>query len=137
VSEIVAFIKDRLDDDEFVARQALHPDAKEPGVWMAEPHDSDDNDPDRCHIAEDRKGHYWSVAHEVFIPNAEHIARHDPARVLSEIAAKRGVVREMESARKNLEERGINVPFFITWTLMHLAKVYADHPDYKRDWHID
>lgn len=52
------------------------------------------------------------------------------------MAAKRGVVREMEAARTNLEERGINVPFFITWTLWHLAAVYSDHPDYQKEWQI-
>jgi hypothetical protein len=50
------------------------------------------DEPNRCHIAEDKGGHYWSVAHEVFIPNAEHIARWDPARVLAEVEAKRRIL---------------------------------------------
>ena len=57
-------------------------------------------------------------------------------RTRRDVAAKRGVVREMEAARTNLEERGINVPFFITWTLWHLAAVYSDHPDYRQEWQI-
>lgn len=57
-------------------------------------------------------------------------------RILREVTAKRGVIREMEAARTNLEERGINVPFFITWTLWHLAAVYSDHPDYQKEWAI-
>jgi hypothetical protein len=77
----------------------------------------------------------WSRTDYNFTP--PRTISHDPSRLRREIAAKRGVIREMEAARKDLNERGINVPFFITWTLMHLAKVYAYHPDYKRDWHID
>lgn len=63
------------------ATDAYHPDAKyEPGVWMTEHHNSQyHSEPERCHIAEDRRGVYWSVAHEVYIPIAEHMAGLDPA----------------------------------------------------------
>jgi hypothetical protein len=62
------------------AAEAYHPDAKyEPGRWMTEHHNSQyGNQPDLCHIAEDRKGVYWSVAHKVYIPIAEHMAGLDP-----------------------------------------------------------
>lgn len=65
------------------AHDAQHPDGKEPGRWMTEHHNSQYNgQPDVCHIAEDRKGHYWTVAHEVYIPNAEHMAGLDPFTAL-------------------------------------------------------
>ena len=61
------------------AEAAYHPDAKEPGRWMTEHHNSQyHGEPERCHIAEDRHGVYWTVAHEVYIPNAEHMAGLDP-----------------------------------------------------------
>ncbi len=93
MTNIMEFLLARLDDDEAIARNALHSDATEPGVWMSEHHDSEFNlEPNHCHIAEDRAGHYWTVASEVFIPIAEHMARHDPARVLRDVAAKRAVI---------------------------------------------
>lgn len=91
VDELVAFVRAALDEDERVAREALHEDAVRPGEWMTEHHGMG-TEPSTCHIAEDRSGHYWSVAHEVFIPNAEHIARWDPARVLAEVKAKRRIL---------------------------------------------
>jgi hypothetical protein len=61
------------------AEDAQHADAVEPGRWMTEHHGSQYHDrPDTCHIAEDRSGIYWTVASEVYIPNAEHMAGLDP-----------------------------------------------------------
>lgn len=46
---------------------------------MTEHHNSQyHSQPGVCHIAEDRKGVYWTVASEVYIPNAEHMAGLDP-----------------------------------------------------------
>jgi hypothetical protein len=90
VDELITWLRKQLDDDDRVAQGALHPDAVNPGSWITEHHNSEYHDePNRCHIAEDKGGHYWSVAHEVFVPNAEHMARWDPARVLAEVDAKR------------------------------------------------
>jgi hypothetical protein len=92
--ELSEFLLARIGEDEAVAREALHPDAVSPGAWVTEHHNSEyHSEPNRAHIAEDRSGHYWSVAHEVFIPIAVHIARHAPARVLAECEAKRRIVR--------------------------------------------
>lgn len=75
--EAARLMHERADD-------AMHHDAKyEPGRWMTEHHDSQyHSEPHRAHIAEDRKGVYWSVAHEVYIPIAEHMAGLDPATAL-------------------------------------------------------
>lgn len=74
----------------------------------------------------------------------EHIARHDPARVLREIAAKRAIIdahnddgwccpvctHEPTSGEDDF--RGsYNHP---CPTLRHLAAVYADRPDYRKEW---
>jgi hypothetical protein len=61
------------------AEDAQHADANQPGVWMTEHHNSQyHTEPDRAHIAEDRQGLYWTVASEVYIPIAEHMAGMDP-----------------------------------------------------------
>lgn len=85
----------------------------------------------------------------------EHVARHDPARVLREVEAKRAIVEACrpvypvfyrESARRLCEERG-EVSFTVDahggpmWphagaeiTLRCLASVYRDHPEFDAAW---
>jgi hypothetical protein len=52
----------------------------------------------------------------------EHIARHDPARVLADVEAKRRIV---EWDVEQPVDRGV---------LNILASVYADHPDFREEW---
>lgn len=58
------------------------------------------------------------------MPVAQHIARHDPARVLRECAAKRELVDAWHD-----EHGGGHV-------LKTLAAVYSDHPDYRQEWSL-
>ena len=52
---------------------------------------------------------------------------HDPARVLAECEAKRRIVeREVNAANRMTYRRLL--------TLVDLASVYADHPDYRDEW---
>ncbi len=57
---------------------------------------------------------------------AGHIVRHDPARVLADVAAKRRILAELEGPF-GLDLEALNA------VVRHLATAYADHPDY-RDW---
>lgn len=59
---------------------------------------------------------------------AEHIARHDPARVLAECAAKREIV----SVQAVSKVTAIPNPFI----LRALASVYAEHQDYRQEWQL-
>lgn len=107
----------RLDEDEQVARAAR------PGPWDG-----------RAGIvqAEDGQDVATSVGHDQSDPldvgermargDAHHIARHDPARVLADVAAKRRIVE-----REDLhgEDDG---------TLRLLALPYADHPTYRAEY---
>lgn len=132
VDERVAFVRRCLDDDERVAREALHADAVQPGVWITEHHNSETHsEPNRCHIAEDRSGHYWSVAHEVFIPNAEHIARWDPARVLDEVEAKRRILDDLDG--EYLESPSI-VDGLSVRVLLSLAQPFAGREGWREEW---
>ena len=58
-------------------------------------------------------------------PDADHIARHDPARVLAECEAKRRIVEEADGADAQWWEHRY---------LLALALPYADHPDYRDEW---
>lgn len=72
-----------------------------------------------------------------------HIARHDPARVLAECAAKRQIVELHHRVRDLIEME--NLKRGPTWgcvcyggwpcaTIRALATVYADHPDFRAEW---
>ena len=80
-------------------------------------------------------------------PAAEHAARHDPARVLAECAAKRRLVlacRDSAPDRHFLGARPQGLADFplspadqhqlAALTLALLALPYADHPDYRPEW---
>lgn len=72
----------------------------------------------------------------------EHIARHDPVRILREVEAKRAVINMVPLSQEEAEERfaGFFVEEGAGWekaqeyVLKHLATIYADHPDYQQEW---
>jgi hypothetical protein len=74
--------------------------------------------------------------------NGTHVARHDPARVLREIDAKRQLVElhapgEMKDVDGDVcmacDLRGEG-PFYPCATLRLLALPYADRPGYREEW---
>ena len=70
---------------------------------------------------------------------AAHIARHDPARVLAECAAKRRIVEECAKeewviAQGHLTEWTEGGQAARTTSIHALASVYADHADYQQEW---
>lgn len=73
----------------------------------------------------------------VRVEDREHIARHDPARVLAECEAKRRIVARHD-AHLGHEPTPHIVPR-LKWregcdTLRLLALPYADHPDFREEW---
>lgn len=60
--------------------------------------------------------------------DADHVLRHDPARVLAECEAKRRIVE------LNATKPGRKTTFRRLLTLQTLALPYADHPDYRQEW---
>lgn len=143
VNELVAFLHARLDEDELMARAATPKVADprmEPGVWE--------------HVGETRiEGYLLTIfpggGHDE--ADAEHIARHDPARVLAEVEAKRRIV---ELHGRAVLRAGGGAQYFATqtvcrsceppqqllgaaWpceTLRLLALPYASHPAFKEEW---
>ena len=78
---------------------------------------------------------------------AEHMARYDPARVLAECAAKRGIVLACRAARPDLSILGARPHGMADFpvaphdqhqlaalTLALLAMPYAGHHDYRPEW---
>jgi hypothetical protein len=74
---------------------------------------------------------------------AIHIACHDPARVLAEVAAKRAIIADCTEMLKMCQvDRGGNLGRpgehmmgdFGRWILQKMAAPYAAHPDYNPAW---
>lgn len=146
---IVEFIKARLDEDETTARAA-----SVGGAWRY-----DDGDSVGAWTLYDEQ---WAIAslttyrHETYdyatqMPafrhpryvdadaNGEHIARHDPARVLHEVEAKRAIVDLYERVERDSWGTEDNrEPFigeqYLRDVLLLLALPYSDHPDYDPTW---
>jgi hypothetical protein len=70
---------------------------------------------------------YAGAIEEMDAVAARHIARHDPARVLREVEAKRRVVN------RYAENPAEPWPLF---PLLEMAAVYADHPNYREEWSV-
>lgn len=75
-----------------------------------------------------------------------HITRHDPARVLDEIAAKRAVIAQREEITAQLGKASadprlqgnlpilMNVALALDTTIKHLCTAYRRHPEYDERW---
>ena len=126
MSGIIAFVNARLDEDEETARATSRPAWRE---WYAEPwHDGEflgDGRPARADL--------WGVngaggfTGQGALPTvmADHIVRHDPARALREVEAKRRLIEEITSR----SSQGVAEIY-----LAVLADTYSDHPDYRQEW---
>lgn len=81
---------------------------------------------------------------------AEHIARHDPSRVLAQCAANRAVVRMHGDMNSDFASENVpsicevchdyyrhDAEYWPCPTLRALAAVYKDHPDYRDEWRLD
>ena len=148
------FLLARIAEDEAVARAA---DALSSAPWCASY---------GRQVESERNGHLVTpedeYAREDDPPDAiaEHIARHDPARVLAECEAKRRIVTEHEITYHVHHRRAVGTPAgfvdvadsghyqrcdaddldgaepFGCATLQALAGIYADHPDYDPAWRM-
>jgi len=128
MDDLIAFLRARLDEDEQTARAT----ADEYGpAWTA------DNQMESV-----RSSTGADVVDEPYTPR-HHIARHDPARVLAEVDAKRRILDVYEEVMtKFTESWSPMVPYdrlagtvsSLRRTLEFLALPYADHPDYRDEW---
>jgi Family of unknown function (DUF6221) len=129
VSGLVEFLRARLDED---ARCAAH--ATSFGRWQHRPGGD---------IVSPEGKYLFLIAARAQEWNGGHIARHDPARVLADVAAKRQIVEMYENAihaqhagsvsRYNEIQDGAAVDV-LGEGLRLLALPYAEHPDYRQEW---
>lgn len=167
---LVEFIAARLDDDERIARAAVDDRANgEPEHWRWEcAHDDTPLDVDlaiasndeylehECHAGVGLRsvvdypssagmyGHLVIDGEEVRPQDARHIARHDPAQVLAEVAAKRAIAAEHAQGHDSIWCRRCDPAggdaftdgdaSYPCKTLRLMAAMYAGHPDYDQGW---
>ncbi|MCX4450676.1 DUF6221 family protein [Streptomyces sp. NBC_01789] len=136
---LVQFLRDRLDEDYEVARLTLGPNVMarvrrgDPAPrWVPSPEgdagiwDSDGTPRVKFVWARER----------------DHIMRHDPARVLREVEAKRQLLALHEPGTQEYVDGDVCMactlqgdgPYYPCATLRLLTLPYADHPDYRPEW---
>jgi hypothetical protein len=123
VSGLVEFLRARLDEDQRTAQAIPHrgPFRLRPGadaIWV-------DSADDTLTVA------LVPIPAEAM---AGHIARHDPARVLADVAAKRAIAALHPDSGWNSECQAGCIEGWPCRTLLYLAAPYADHPDYDEAW---
>lgn len=116
MSDIVAFVRARLDEEEAAAKG---PPGWKPEHWTAVNYAARPSGRNYRVDAEPR-----CVADQVAREDAEFIAAHDPARVLREVAAKRKILAECDEWMMQHAPSGAHR------ILRAVAAVYSDHPDY-------
>jgi hypothetical protein len=116
--DIAEFVKARLAEDEAAAMAAASDAERFAGRanWTS-----------GGKIVTDAEDADWAICDlSPFIDDeciARHVARHDPARALREVAAKRRMLSDLDLSY--LDEEHL---------LKLLALPYSDHPDYRQKW---
>ena len=125
----MAFLRDRLDEDEATAKAAT------PGPWVVGRTVDEDGEHYGSHVAsvgaEKRMLLTMTTGYirSRHVPTAEHIVHYDPVRVLREVEAKQAILTEIES--ELADDPTVVMP---QDRLRILAAVYRDHPDYDPKW---
>lgn len=123
----MAFLRARLDQDEIYAHASMEENGAE--EWVASTRDD---------VPSTYPHHgVWADGPEIATVRGagtrRHIARHDPARVLAEVDAKRRLVDLLVGVvRGDYIDDG--EPALATRMLPYLALPYASHPDYRPEW---
>ena len=121
MTDLIAFLNARLDEDEATAKASVMPE------WMI----SESGEFGYIVAAVGTETTGESIADAWQEDVAVHIARHDPARVLREVEAKRAMLAEL--TRWPFDYRpGCNDPIRLFVHL--LAAPYSDHPDWRAQW---
>jgi len=140
-ADLVAFLRERLTEDEQAAQRASG------NNWLAD--------------GGDTPAEAWLLNEDMHLAEADpatvdHIARHDPARVLAEVDAKRRILGQyeasleqskrfrqraasaVESDAQELQRSTENIRLLVLLGLVKLLSLpYREHPDYRPEWAPD
>lgn len=131
MDDLTAFITARLDEDEAMANAVANAAAR--SVWTSS----------GAHVFAAAKPGRPEVPITGYLPDgmADHIARHDPARVLREVAARRRTLERHRNCGHGVgycddgghgwydDARGA-----LCNEKLDLAAAWSDHPDYREEW---
>ncbi|MYU22931.1 DUF6221 family protein [Streptomyces sp. SID8352] len=144
MDELVVWLRAQLDEDERTAQGAAWAD--DATAWHTKPSPYDTRGAGQRWYVEDAldDGVVTNVDPQASDAEgvARHIARHDPARVLREIDAKRRLVALHEPGETEYVDGDVCMacdvrggePFYPCKTLCLLALPYADRPGYQEAW---
>ena len=135
--DLVGFLSARLDEDEALARQAAQV-AGPDWTWRTEV-------PEGCDYPTDYitnlRGTLLLDTMGGIEGDAPHVARHDPARVLREVEAKRRIIAacaetlQGEESHDYVTDGGSGEEYELArFTLRQLAAAWSDHPDCRPEW---
>lgn len=134
---LIAFLRERLDEDEQAA-SIIQVGGFHPPTWSARPGRSRRwmEVVGRSVMLGDPDDEWCDDGVIALVPDSRcewaHIARHDPARVLREVAAKRRIIAECTpSSGVPALELAAALGALV---LARLAETYSDHPDYRDEW---
>jgi hypothetical protein len=136
VSDLAAFLAERLDEDEAAAKAAIKggkPEIGTVGQWNAYLEGGDDG----WAVEHDAGGKGCGIIGDRAI--AEHIARHDPARVLRDVETDRRLIAawketlDVPPANEQVDQTSHRLALELSLKLR--AAVWSDHPDYREtEW---
>lgn len=140
MSELADFITARLEDDE-AAAMALGPVE---GRWVIVTSEHGDE----ALLASETRGHAYLSLPLPMLDFLRHIIRHDPARVLREVTAKRARLAYYLDAQAKLDhiiahpgemspgDQGmwLGKTAAARMACRHDATAWSDHPDYRAEW---
>jgi hypothetical protein len=140
MTDLAAWLRARLDEDEALAHDALlgYPAAMHVGVGQPVPPPPTPTTPgaewrsDYQHVQ--RTDGFRSIAEaaQASAEVAHHIARHDPARVLAEVAAKRALLDEYQHVATRADDPRYEAA--LRNAVMLLAEVHQAHEDWRPAW---
>jgi hypothetical protein len=140
MSDLVAFLNARLGEDEVAALRAQEAAPEQSGHWHSA-YARDDLDPSDWLIATVPLSFTPVAGPGLNQATAAHIARHDPARVLREVEAKRKILAEIVPAMDRMEDQidaewgtGHDPLVESVALLRIMTAVYGDHPDFDPTW---
>lgn len=171
MSDLIEFLTARLDEDEQIAKEASRADG-DSYTPTGEHWQWEDDETDEVLVLDPVLDEYVGDGMGVGLRSAEmypscvgplphlvisgaeevrtmvglHVARHDPARVLREVAAKRAIVKihrpyvqdELDPNTK-VTCAGCDTEHPEDWPCAHLkliASIYSDHPNYRTEWAV-
>ncbi|MFJ3923030.1 DUF6221 family protein [Streptomyces sp. NPDC090022] len=138
-ADLVQFLRARLHEDELIARSVQDRSTPWDGQWV----------PDGTNVLRTKNGHVLTYGHattdgrDLPMPLkpglVDHWARHDPARVLAEVDAKRQALNHYERIQQHTKKSNGGDDYILAEgavcrQIEFMALPYADHPDYRTEW---